>query len=49
MSYKLFGVDNPIELEETTPAKTGMLTSAEISTLDLMLKETLHTTQTKKK
>ena len=50
VSYKLFGVDNPIELEETTPAISGTLTSAEISTLDLLLKETLHTTlETKNK
>ena len=42
VSYKLFGVDNPVGFEETTPVIIGTLTSEETSTLDLLLKESIH-------
>ena len=39
VSYKLFGIDKPIDLEETSPVVIGTLTSEESSTLDLLLKQ----------
>ena len=39
VSYKLFGVDNPVELEEKTLVVIGTLTSEEDTTLDLLLRE----------
>ena len=37
VSYKVFGIDQPLDLVETAPAVIGTLTSAESSTLDMLL------------
>ena len=41
VSYKIFSVDHPVELEEKTPVVIGTLTCEEDVTLDVLLKETL--------
>ena len=38
VSYKVFGIDQPLDLVESAPAIIGTLTSAESSTLDMLLK-----------
>ena len=38
VSYKVFGIDQPLDLVETAPAVIGTLTSAESSTLDMLMK-----------
>ena len=38
VSYKVFGIDQPLDLIESAPAIIGTLTSAESSTLDMLLK-----------
>ena len=38
VSYKVFGIDQPLDLVETGPAVIRTLTSAESSTLDMLLK-----------
>ena len=38
VSYKVFGIDQPLDLIESAPAIIGTLTSAETSTLDMLLK-----------
>ena len=43
VSYKFFGIDNPVDLMETVPAVIGTLTSEESSTLDMLLNENPHT------
>ena len=38
VSYKVFGIDQPLDLIESAPAIIGTLTSVESSTLDMLLK-----------
>ena len=38
VSYNVFGIDQPLDLIESAPAIIGTLTSAETSTLDMLLK-----------
>ena len=40
VSYKLFGVDHPVKLEEKNPVVIGTLTCEEDATLDILLKQT---------
>ena len=40
VSYKLFGVDHPVKLEEKNPVVIGTLTSEEDATLDILLEQT---------
>ena len=42
VSYKLFGIDNPLEIMEPFSAVTGALTSDEHSTLDMIMEEAPH-------
>ena len=39
VSYKLFGIDQPVELEEKDPVAIGTLTSEENETLDILLEQ----------
>ena len=41
VSYKIFGVDHPVELEEKTPVVISTLTCEEDATLDILLEDTL--------
>ena len=38
VSYNIFGIDQPLDLTESAPVVIGTLTSAETSTLDMLLK-----------
>ena len=40
VSYKFFGIDNPIELMQSVTTDSGTLTSEEMSTLDMIMDET---------
>ena len=42
VSYKLFGVDQPVEIEEKRPVVIGTLTCEEDVTLDILLDQTPH-------
>ena len=42
VSYKFFGIDNPVDLEETVPVVIGTLTSEESSTLNMLIDENPH-------
>ena len=39
VSYKLFSIDQPVELEEKDPVVIGTLTSEENETLDILLEQ----------
>ena len=42
VSYKFFGIDNPVDLVETVPAVIGTLNSEESSNLDMLLNKNPH-------